>query len=336
MPSSFLLRAATFLLVLVFALLLRSWFAERFLHGRDQAPLVLLIGMATAGELTLRSVLSYFQATERFDWFVAFEATFQAGRLVMVLALVATRSLDVANVLMSYAAMGFAAAALAAARLPRTLFTLRALPAHVSREGAHFFFWTVFAFGLAAGTERMDLFLLGRFRGAQEVGLYGGVLTLAIIPDFISGMLATVLQPRVARLRERGELLAFNRTVILAVLPLGLLAMTVVVYFGGTIVLLALGPRFAPGAPAFIALAVGSLAWLVLTPVSAVLITMTAPRTTTALTTLQLIMLCGGGVLLIPAYGATGAAIVVAGARIVLSLATIVIGQRMMRRPAVA
>jgi len=39
--------------------------------------------------------------------------------------------------------------------------------------------------------------LLGRFRGAQEVGLYGGVLTLALF-RLHHGMLATVLQPRVA------------------------------------------------------------------------------------------------------------------------------------------
>ena len=204
------------------------------------------------------------------------------------------------------------------------------------RDSALFFGWTVFGFSLAAGTERLDLFLLGRFRGVQEAGLYGGVLTLALIPDYVAGMLATVLQPRVVRLQERGELLAFNRKVMLAMLPFGLVALVAAVSVGDTIVALTLGPRFAPGVPAFIALVAGSLTWLVLTPVSAMLISMTAPRTNTVLTIVQLVILVGGGVLLIPIYGATGAAVAVAGTRVTLSVAVMLIGERMMRRQAVA
>jgi len=68
-----------------------------------------------------------------------------------------------------------------------------------------------------------------------------------------------------------------------------------------------------------------------LTPVSAVLISMSAPRTTMALTSVQLLMLVGGGVLLIPAYGATGAALLVAVTRIILAFAVVVIGYRFMR-----
>ena len=334
--AAFLLRVAALLVALVPALLLQSWFAERFLNGSDHAPLVLLIAAAGAGELLLRSVLAFFQAVEQFDRFVASEAVFQGGRLLMVLALAATQSLSVTTVLVSYAAMGCFAAVLAARHLPQGLLALRAIPMPVLREAAPFFIWTVFGSILAAGTERMDLFLLGRFRGAQEAGLYGGVLTLAVIPDFVAGLLATVLQPRVARLQERGELPAFSRKLMLAMLPLGVLTLVAVVGVGDNIVALTLGPQFSPGVPAFIALAAGSLAWLVLTPVSAILISMAAPRTNTALTILQLAILLGGGVLLIPAYGAIGAAVVVAGTRVILSVAVMVIGERMMRRPAVA
>lgn len=334
--AAFLLRLAALLVVLVPALLLQSWFAERFLDGRDHAPLVLLIMAAGAGELLLRSVLAVFQATERFDRFVTFEAVFQGGRLLMVLILAGTQSLSVTTVLLSYAAMGCFAAVLGARGLPQGLLAPKAIPMPVLRDAALFFGWTVFGFGLAAGTERMDLFLLGRFLGAQEVGLYGGVLTLAVIPDYVAGMLATVLQPRVVRLQEDRELLAFNRKLILVLLPVGLLALLVVASAGDVIVAYTLGPRFAPGVPAFIALAAGSLAWLVLTPVSAMLISMTAPRTNTALIIFHLVILIGGGVALIPVYGVTGAAVAVAGTRVILAVAVVLIGERMMRRPAVA
>jgi O-antigen/teichoic acid export membrane protein len=87
------------------------------------------------------------------------------------------------------------------------------------------------------------------------------------------------------------------------------------------------------GVPSFTVLAAGSIVTLMLTPVSAVLISMSAPRITMALTSVQLLMLVGGGVLLIPAYGATGAALVVAGTRIILAFAVVVIGYRLMPAP---
>jgi O-antigen/teichoic acid export membrane protein len=334
--AAFLLRVATLFMALAPALLLQSWLAERFLDGRDHAPLVLLIAVAGAGELLLRSVLAYFQATERFDRFVAFESVFQGGRLLVILALASMQSLSVTTVLVSYGAMGCFAAVLGARRLPPGLLAFRPIPAPVLGDTARFFVWTLLGFSLAAGTERMDLFLLGRFRGAQDVGLYGGVLTLAVIPDFVSGLLATVLQPRVMRLQERGELLIFSRKLMLVMLPFCVLALVVVVSVGDAIVALALGPRFSSGVPALIVLAAGSLAWLVLTPVPAVLISMTAPRTSLTLIVLQLLMVVGGGVVLIPTYGVVGAAAAVAGTRVVIAVAVVVVGERMMRWPAVA
>ncbi len=331
--TAFLLRVTTTSAVVAAAFVMGSWFADRFLHGAEFAPLVPLICVAALGELLLRSELAWFQATEQFDRFIMFEGLFQASRFLVTLILAATQSLSVIAILVTYAVTGLCATLLAATRLPKSLFTLRAIPGPVIREAAQFFGWMVFAFGLAAGTERLDLFLLGRFKGAQDVGLYGGVLTLAVIPDFIGGLLVTVLQPRVIRLQESGGLLAFTRKLTLGLIPLGLIAAGVVAFAADPIIALALGPRFAPGATAFVVLAFASIAWLVLTPVPAMLISMTAPRTATVLTVAQLAILLGGAVFLIPTYGATGAAVLVAGTRLIIASAIVIIGLRMMRRP---
>jgi O-antigen/teichoic acid export membrane protein len=331
--TAFLLRLAAAICVVVAALVMQNWFADRFLHGAAYAPLVPLICVAAIGELLLRSELAWFQATERFDRFIVLEGVFQTARFLITLVLAATDTLSVTAILVTYAVTGLCATVLGATQLPKSLFTLRAIPGPIIREAAGFFCWTVFAFGLAASTERLDLFLLGRFRGAQDVGLYGGVLTLAVIPDFVGGLLVTVLQPRVIRLHESGGLLAFNRKLAMGMIPLGLLAIGGVVFAADLIISLALGPRFAAGATAFIVLAVASITWLVVTPVPAMLISMTAPRTTTALTVVQLIILVVGAVFLIPSYGATGAAVLVAGTRIGVAIAILVIGLRMMRHP---
>jgi len=121
----------------------------------------------------------------------------------------------------------------------------------------------------------------------RRSGAYGGVLTLAIIPDFINGMLATVLQPRVASLRARGALPAFNRKFMMAMLPAGLIALVLFDGLAHTIVQLALGPRLWPVCRRSPVLAAGSIVTLMLTGFSR-LISMSAPRITMALTSVQL------------------------------------------------
>jgi O-antigen/teichoic acid export membrane protein len=231
--------------------------------------------------------------------------------------------------------MGFGSAGLAGTRLPRGIFRWRAIPAPILKEAASFFGWTVIALGLAASTERLDLFLLGRLSGPVQAGLYGGVLTLAIIPDFFGGMLATVLQPRVVNLRQEGRLGAFSQKLMLAMLPCCLLAFLILYYTANLLVPSVLGSSFTPVVPAFMILAAASLGWLVLTPVAAILISLTAPRTTIVLTMVQFAILGTGGALMIPQYGAIGAASAVAGTRLCMALVIIVIGRRMMRRAVV-
>jgi O-antigen/teichoic acid export membrane protein len=335
--AAFLLRAGSALLVFAVAMGWRSQIAAQLWHGSAQPGLVGLIICAAGAELLLRSVLVFFQAVERFDKFVISEATFQAGRLLATLLLMWFGILDVQTVLICYAGVGLAATILGAARWPRReLFNFAMPPRPVLRDASRFFVWTLFALSLAAANERMDLFILGRFRPVDEVGLYGGVLTIATIPDFIGGLMATVLQPRVVRLHHSGALRPFSRQLLLVMAPLGLIAGVAIVAFAGPIIRLALGSRFVPGAYEFSLLVGASITWLVLTPIPASLISLSAPRLTTALTVLQLSLVVGCGLLAIPRYGAIGAAVTVAFVRTTLALIIVVIGRRMMTTPAYA
>lgn len=326
--AAFLMRIAAVLAVVLIAAAGRSWFGERFLGGAEHSRLLLLIVAAAAAELLLRAVLAYFQAVERFGRFVAFEALFQAGRLAAILALAAAGILSVGAVLAAYAALGLAAALCGATRLPRELFR-PVLDRAVAAEVLRFFSWTLLALALSAGNERVDLFLLGRFAGAEEAGLYGGILSIAVVPDFLGGLLVTVLQPRIVNLHRRGELRAFWGRLMLAMAPCALFAGALVAVAGSWFVGVALGARYEAGAPAFVVLALGSLVWLAMVPVPGALITLSAPRVTTALTTAQLAMVAGGCFLAIPRLGLFGAALTVACMRVAVAVTTVAIGWRM-------
>ena len=320
------------LLVLVAGGLLLHQTAQDSLGGAP-ISLLLLIAAAATGELLLRAALSCFQAMEQFGSFVMFEGLFQIGRLAAVLVLVMTSTLDVYSVLIAYASMGLGAALFAAAKLPRQLFKASLPRPDLLRDSARFFAWTLVSMVLSAAMERIDVFMLGRFSGVEEAGLYGGVLTLALIPDFLLGMLVTVLQPRVIKLYQSGHLRTFNRKIIGVTAPAGLLVFLAIWSVADVVVPFVLGPNFSAIVPAFVILAAGSLLWLALTPVSAILIMLSAPRLGTALTSLQLTILVGGGLFLIPAFGAVGAAALVTGSRFILSIAIVTAGQFLMRAP---
>ena len=334
--ASFVLRAGALALVLVVALLLKRVFAEVFLDGAAEAPLVLLMVAAAAGELLLRSVLTLFQATERFDRFVMFEGGFQFARLACVAGLYGAGALSVAGVLGFYAICGLGVAAAAWQRMPRGLLVWDRVPAGVLRESFVFFAWTIAGFIVVASTERADLFMLSRYLGVDQVGTYGGVLALAVIPDYVGGLLGTVLQPRVVRLREAGTLLAFHRRLVLGMLPVVVVGMLVLLAIADPLIGLLLGPKFLTAVPSFLVLAAGACAWLLLSPVSAVLITLTAPRITMVLCLVQLVVMVGAGMVLIPAHGILGAAAAVAGTRALLGVVVFTIGEWLMRRPAAA
>jgi O-antigen/teichoic acid export membrane protein len=336
MRAALALRLGTWGLALGLALGFGPVFAGVFLDDVTESHLVLLMVAAAGGELLLRSVLSVFQAYERFDRFVIHEAAFQAARLAGVLALFLAGWMTVETILGFYAVAGLAVAALALRRVPAGLLAWRAVPRGVLRECGGFFLWTIAGYLLVAGTERVDLFLLSRFRGIEEVGLYGGVLTLAVIPDFIAGMLGTVLQPRVARLQASGVLAGFHRRLFLAMLPLAVLGMVLVGLLAPWLIGLTLGQLFVPAAPAFVLLAGASTVWLLLTPVPAVLISLSAPRTTMVLCMVQVVAVVSAGALLIPTHGAIGAALAVALTRMSVAVVVAIIGMRLMRRPPAA
>jgi O-antigen/teichoic acid export membrane protein len=327
--AAFVMRVAAVVALALVATVGRSWFGAQFFGGAQHAHLVFLIVAAAAAELLLRAVLAYFQATERFGRFVAFEALFQGSRLIVTLGLVAAGALSVDAVLVAYAALGIAAGLFGATRLPGRLFRL-ALDRSAMIEVSRFYLWTLFALLLSACNERIDLFLLGRLSGAREAGLYGGILSLAVIPDFLVGLLATVLQPRIIDLYQRGELRRFWARLLLGMVPCALVGSVVTVCAGSWFVGVALGPRYAAGATAFVLVALGSLVWLVLTPVPAAMITLSAPRLTTALTILQLVLLAGGCLLAIPRFGLLGAAATAAGVRSVMALCIVGAGWQLM------
>ena len=294
----------------------------------DHRTLAVLAAAGVLGDLLLRSALGYFQVASAFGRFLAVDAVWQLGRAVAVVGLLAAGRLTATSAVAVYVAAPFVAFAVAVALMPRDLTTA----VRSSREQlwgvARHARWLVAATAVAALYERLDLLMLRRFRGDEAVGLYGGAVFLASVPDFIDGFVQTVLAPRVAPAVAAGRFNALNRRYWSVAVPACLVAGAVAVGLGGWGVRTFLKAEYAGSVPAFRVLVVGTLFNLAVTPLSAALLTYAAPRAAAAVTAGGLAVVVVGGLAVIPAYGAVGAAAVIVAARVGVGVVTLVLAGR--------
>jgi O-antigen/teichoic acid export membrane protein len=181
-------------------------------------------------------------------------------------------------------------------------------------------FWNVgfmlFLSGLSLNSySSLGLVMLKVFGGtAQDAGIYGAAQNLAILPGLFSMAFAPLLFSTLSRMLTAGETdqaKAIGRTTMRMVL--GLLPIAAMVAGAASeIVPLFFGQPFEPAAPLFALLILGAVAFVMIS-VSMTIVTAVGPPRLTLMLSAPLILLAMLGYgLMIPTFGAFGAASVTA------------------------
>ncbi|UFN49759.1 oligosaccharide flippase family protein [Roseomonas sp. OT10] len=327
--AAFGLRFAAVAVMAATGAALAPWLAELVLHDPAAAPVLRLAALAALGDAVFRAVLVVLQAQERFRRFVMVEALLQLGRFVSILLLWAAGGMDVARVLAFYAAIPWLAAAAGMLALPRPLLRGWRVRRDDLLDLVHYLKWVVPAMVLAALNERLDIFLVTLFRGPDEAGLYGAMITLALVPDIIAGCLSTLLQPRIVAMQSGGRFPVQLRRFLMASLPVCALGFVVALAVSGPVIGWVLGPRYLPALPAFHWLLAGTLFWLAVTPLPLTLVAVQAPRRLALLTVVQSGIVLAGGLLLLPRLGLVGMAQAVFVMRASVALLVLLLARRM-------
>lgn len=315
--AAFWLRVAAGLLPLLPALI--TPFAISWLvFGQTQyGQLALLTAIGIGGDLLLRSALGYFQVSLRFGPFLLVDVIWQLSRAIAMVALAVTGVLTARWAVGIYIIAPYAAFAAALLMLPSDVRSLR-WPARADvLEVLHYGKWMTAALAITAVYERLDLFLLQHFRGAHDVGVYAGALTLALVPDFFSSAMQTVLSPRIAPAHAAGTFRAFHKRYLVWAAPLGIALLALAIVLAGPLFRLLFSTRFAGGANVFRLLLVGTVFNMVFTPLPEALLNFINPRLVLKINAAGLVIVAIGGVLMIPRYGPMGAASIFVAARVV-------------------
>jgi O-antigen/teichoic acid export membrane protein len=331
--SAFWLRVLIAGAMLLLAAALPRLSSTLIFSSPDLRGLAVLTISGVLGDFLLRSGLGYFQVAEKFGRFMVVDAVWQLGRVVTAIALYLTHHLTAATGIAMYVAAPYVCFAVAWFLLPGDV--ARPAPPHRGDVGAilHYTKWIVAGMAMAAAYERLDVWFLARFRTDYDVGVYGGAVLLASIPDFLNGILQTSLAPRVAPAYADGTFNQLQRWYLRYAVPFGLLAAAGAMLLGGWAIRTFFSAQYADSVPAFRILVLSTLFNLVFTPLPAALVNFVAPARVTIYTSVGLIWVAAGGLIFIPKYGATGAAVVMLTARIAVGILIIAQAMRLARKP---
>lgn len=155
------------------------------------------------------------------------------------------------------------------------------------------------------------LLMLGVWGGAVDSGFFGAATRVALLVSFFLLAVNSVLAPRFAALHARGE----RKEIATLARRFALLATFVAspaflaFIFAGDFVMGLFGPDFAQGGSVLAILAVGQIVNAFTGPSGVVLMMGGREKDMQILTFCSVVVLIGSGLLLIPAYGAIGAAL---------------------------
>lgn len=182
-------------------------------------------------------------------------------------------------------------------------------------------------------TEWYTTVMLGRFWPADVVGHYRVAWQFVAIAGLVQVAMDTLVGPRIAaaaRVGAKHEIVAVARKSVLLALLLGLPFFAVLMIFPERLLAI-FGPEFVEGALTLQILAAGQLVRMASGPLGAIILMTGNQRWSITYTTASVICCVGLVALLVPQYGAVGAAIATTATVIVRNLIGGVIVARVLR-----
>ncbi len=311
-----------------------AWPLHALLFNSAGAPPVWTVTLAFAGGVAVSLwgfSLSYFQAHERFTPYSAFECASSMLRFTLVVGLVLAAVRLVPVYLAVYVAAPATMACIAWWLVPRAVVHAPTSWA-VGAELFRFAKWVLLATVFTTLVQRLDLVLLAALGVAQEeVGRYGAAVSLVLLGELVLLTLYSVLLPKASALREAGHLRqfigGFRIPSLLLCLGLGgtipLAPIAIPILFGGEYV----GTELY-----YIHLLCGVMASVAVSPAMTALYAVGEARLIALFEGLRLALVLGLALVVVPAYGALGMAVVAGGVRAVINLGGYLVAHQRVKR----
>jgi len=256
----------------------------------------------------VRSAQLQMQLEQSFHWYGAIDMLQNVLEFGGIALLMVFGRVQVAYVLLAYLSGPVAALCIWAFVKGRALLVPIALRLDLVRELLRFAKWSFATFSLAALLGKLDLFLLARFAGVREAGIFAAAQMIAWVPQMLGMYLGIVFGPRIMPALREGRFGRFFRQFQCGVIAVSVAAYVLAVLGRKLLGHWLLPASFHESSEVALALLPGALAGLTSFPLTINLLMFVRPRFLLMMDCMALPVMVLLYLYVIPRFGALGAA----------------------------
>ena len=299
---------------------------SKYVFAKPELELEILISIFSGAALSLVSLrAAIYQANENFTYFTFLNFIFYFMTFVILLILF-FGEIDL-NIKAVYGVYFVSALTIAAVsfigiyKLSKPIL----IEKFILYEILSFSKWLIAANLTYIIFQRLDLLILARYGKMNDLGQYGVALRLTVIASLLTGSISAPLLPRATRTRD--SIISLKSYFKHAFLISGLISLVIGIlwFFIPIIVKIFFGEAYTPAIYLAKILLLGSIFVAIYTPLSQLFLAEDNPKKMFFLGLIKLSGILGVGLLLIPHYGAIGAAYTVAFSELITMLYVFVI-----------
>ena len=255
-------------------------------------------------------ILASFQARQSFKNYIFIKIIPSLGKFVLIGLLFLTLKLNFSNALITVIILPFIALLIGSLIMPKNFLRAKGNEKEIFKEMFRFSKWIMVSIFCSMIFTRLDVLMLEYFKTSEIVGYYSAAFQLAGLAPLITMALTVVLLPKVSGLNSNEQfknyikkVLKYSSLIVLILLPIVLIAKPLIITLYGVQYLNSVNP--------FRILYLALITSIIFNPIGLVLYAINKPDVSAYANLGQLILTFGANYLLIPLYGAIGAAITV-------------------------
>ncbi len=294
-------------LVAGLGLILSPTIAVQIYHKPQLVNPIRLAFIAVIGGILWSYLLSSLHAREFFSRYSAFSVIVGVIKLGVIGILVYLAAMTVNNVLIAYILIPVVGFILGIIFTPTPLFKAKGKFKQTARSLFNFSKWIFLIDFFLMLSGRIDLLILGYFVKDEVLGHYSMAYMIISVFTILTSSFVNVLLPYVCKFDNMTQIREYVRKIPKVTFTCALFLLPVI-FLIGPIIHLVVGAEYTPSILIFQVMFFGFLVTFIVDPIYLVAYAVNKPRILSLLCIISLGLSAGTNLLLIPRYGALGAA----------------------------
>jgi len=312
---SFFVKLAISSLLSIALSVLAGWIAGNIFKKPGISMALRLAGIGVFGSSMIHFLNGYFQARQEFGKYVLVNTLPNAIKLVCILVLIYLGAVNTANVIYIYVVAPIFGFLIGYAVMSKGFLLKGPINFGVFNELYGFTKWVFISAICVKIASALDIFMLGRFKDMDSVGIYSAGQRVVLFLSLIQMSINRVLFPEVSKFVKKEEFKKFIRYLFEVILIVAVITAAIFIAADYMVVRL-FGSQYAQSALILKILLVGFFMSTFLNPLGMIIYSENKPHLLAITDVLQLGTAALALYLLIPSYGPAGAAWAVTLARL--------------------